>query len=57
MNVLEEFNELRKVRQPDTASVIDDYLVNIPKESFRFNGTEMIMKYEAKSKTKRRFEF
>ena len=52
LNVLEEFNELRKVRQPDTASVIDDYLVNIPKESFRFNGTEMIMKYEAKSKTK-----
>ncbi|RCK55584.1 hypothetical protein Cantr_05939 [Candida viswanathii] len=50
LNMLEEFHALKKAHKPDTANVIDEHLLDIPKSSFRFNGTEMIAKYEDKMK-------
>ncbi|EMG47039.1 Positive regulator of mannosylphosphate transferase, putative, partial [Candida maltosa Xu316] len=46
LNTLDEFHSLKKNHKPDTANVIEDYLLHIPKESFVFNGDAMILNYE-----------
>ena len=45
LNVLQQLHKLKKNHKPDTAKVINDYLLHIPKESFKYDPDSIIFDY------------
>ncbi|CAI5759381.1 unnamed protein product [Candida verbasci] len=57
LDVLKEFTRLTKAHKPNTHRVLNDYLLNIPEESFKFKPDEIINQLESKTLSKNELSY